>query len=336
MNQLPPPLTIGPHRIDVPLLLAPMAGVTDRCFRTLCRQLGAGMCVSEMTHADPKLRATRKSRARHDFSGESAPRAVQIAGSEPQQLATAAQINRAEGADIIDINMGCPAKKVCRRDAGSALLADERLVARILQSVVRAVDCPVTLKIRTGVAPAARNAVTIARIAEDAGIAMLSIHGRTRADAFRGAAEYDTIASVKQAVRMPIIANGDIDGPAAARDVLLRTGADGLMIGRAAQGRPWIFHEIAAALRGDPVPAAPAPDQVAAWLLMHIDALHDLYGAVGGVRVARKHIRWYCEGRPEAQAFWQRICRVEDPVGQRRAVADYFAAMPAYATERAA
>lgn len=329
---MPPPLHIGPYRIDTPLLLAPMAGVTDRCFRVLCRRLGAGLAVSEMTHADPKLRGTPKSRARHDHEGESAPIAVQIAGAEPEMLARAAQYNRAHGAQIVDINMGCPAKKVCRRDAGSALLADERLVGRILHAVVRAVDCPVTLKVRTGVDPAHRNAVRVARIAEDAGIRMLSVHGRTRDQAYRGDAEYATIAAVKAAVGIPVIANGDIDGPEAAQRVLQATGADGLMIGRAAQGRPWIFGEVAAALRGEPQPAPPSQTQIGGWLLEHMEALYGLYGERGGVRIARKHIRWYCESSVDDDALWARVCRVESASEQRRLVAEAFG----FAAQRAA
>ena len=321
---MPPPLQIGPHRIPTPLLLAPMAGVTDRCFRMLCRRLGAGLAVSEMTHADPKLRGTPKSRTRHDHEGESAPIAVQIAGAEPEMLARAAQHNRAHGAQIIDINMGCPAKKVCRREAGSALLADERLVARILRAVVRAVDCPVTLKMRTGVDPGRRNAVHVARIAEDAGIRMLSVHGRTRVEAYRGRAEHATVAAVKAAVGIPVIANGDIDGPEAARRVLQATGADGLMIGRAAQGRPWIFGEIAAALRGEPQPAPPTSAQIGGWLLEHLEALYGLYGERGGVRIARKHIRWYCEAAAENDGLWARVCRVDAADRQRRLVAEAF------------
>lgn len=322
---MPPPLRVGRHIIETPLLLAPMAGVTDRCFRMLCRRLGAGLCFSEMTHADPRLRETPKSRARHDHTGEPAPVAVQIAGAEPAMLARAAQYNRAHGAGIIDINMGCPAKKVCRRDAGSALLADERLVAAILRAVVRAVDCPVTLKIRTGVAPGRRNAARIARIAEDAGIAMLSIHGRTRVEAYGGRAEYDTIAAVKQAVGIPVIANGDIDTPERARAVLAQTGVDGLMVGRAAQGRPWIFREIAAVLRGEALPPPPSSTQVGSWLLEHLDALYDLYGESAGVRIARKHIRWYCADTPGADALWARVCRLPDAASQRRVVAEGFA-----------
>ncbi|MCI5061845.1 tRNA dihydrouridine synthase DusB [Algiphilus sp.] len=323
-HAMPPPLVIGPHRIETPLLLAPMAGVTDRCFRILCRRQGAGLCFSEMTHSDPRLRATPKSRARRDHEGESAPIAAQIVGAEPEMLARAAQYNVAHGAQIIDINMGCPAKKVCRREAGSALMRDERLVARILSAVARAVTVPVTLKMRTGPAPSQRNAVRIARIAEDCGVRMVSVHGRTRADAYRGAAEFDTIAAVKQAVGIPVIANGDIDSIDKARQVLAHTGADGLMIGRAAQGRPWIFRELAAGLRGAPVPAAPDTRQVGRWLLAHVEAIHALYGAEAGVRIARKHIRWYCAVHAEGAALWERVCQVQQAPTQRALLAEGF------------
>lgn len=325
---MPPPLRIGPHCIDTPLLLAPMAGVTDRCFRVLCRRLGAGLCFSEMTHSDPKLRGTPKSRTRHDHDGESAPIAAQIVGAEADMLARAAQYNVAHGAQIIDINMGCPAKKVCRREAGSALMRDERLVARILSSVTRAVAVPVTLKMRTGPEPGSRNAVRIARIAEASGVVMVSIHGRTRADAYRGAAEYDTIAAVKQAVRIPVIANGDIDCIDKARAVLAHTGADGLMIGRAAQGRPWIFQELAAGLRGEPLPAAPDTRQVGAWMAEHVAAIHALYGPSMGVRVARKHIRWYCDTHRAGEALWERVCRIQDAAHQLAVLAEGFGMEP--------
>jgi len=325
---MPPPLHIGPHRIETPLLLAPMAGVTDRCFRVLCRRLGAGLCFSEMTHSDPKLRATPKSRARHDHDGESAPIAAQIVGAEPDMLARAAQYNVAHGAQIIDINMGCPAKKVCRREAGSALMRDERLVARILSTVTRAVRVPVTLKMRTGPDPDHRNAERIARIAEASGVAMISVHGRTRADAYRGAAEFDTIAAVKRAVGIPVIANGDIDGIDKARAVLAHTGADGLMIGRAAQGRPWIFRELAAGLRGEPLPPAPDARQVGHWMLEHVAAIHALYGPDMGVRVARKHIRWYCDVHEQGEALWDRVCRVQDAGAQCALLAEGFGLGP--------
>lgn len=321
---------IGPHRIDPPLVLSPMAGVTDRPFRVLCRRLGAGLAVAEMAHSDPKLRETEKSRTRRDHVGEPGPIAVQLAGSNPQLLAEAALWNIGEGAEIIDINMGCPAKKVCGAAAGSALLRDEQLVARILETVVSAVGSiypavPVTLKFRTGYSRSARNALNIARIAESSGIAAIALHGRTREDHYEGSAEYDTIAEVKQAVRIPVFANGDVTTPDKARAVLKHTRADGLFIGRAAQGNPWIFREITEALRGNvPVPP-PSRAEVRAVLLEHIDALHVLYGELRGVRVARKHIQWYCEGREGASEFWRRICTVSDAREQRLAVSEFVA-----------
>jgi len=306
-----------------------MAGVTDRPFRVLCRRLGAGLAVAEMAHSDPKLRDTEKSRTRRNHLGEPGPIAVQLAGSNPQLLAEAALWNIGEGAEIIDINMGCPAKKVCGASAGSALLRDEPLVARILETVVSAVGSthpavPVTLKFRTGYSRSTRNALNIARIAEASGIAAIALHGRTREDHYEGSAEYDTIAAVKQAVRIPVFANGDVTTPDKARAVLQHTRADGLFIGRAAQGNPWIFREIADALRGN-TPVPPSSSEVRAVLLEHIDALHILYGDQRGVRVARKHIQWYCEGREGAAEFWRRICTVGDAREQRLAVSEFVA-----------
>nr|WP_039749184.1 tRNA dihydrouridine synthase DusB [Solimonas variicoloris] len=317
-------MQIGPYSIATPLLLAPMAGVTDRPFRQLCRRLGAGLAVSEMTSSDASLWHTEKSRLRIDHDGEHAPIAVQIAGYDPQQMAEAARYNVAHGAQIIDLNMGCPAKKVCRVDAGSALLRDEALVARICAAVVAAVEVPVTLKIRTGFSRAERNALRIARIAEDCGIQALTVHGRTREDHYEGEAEYETIAAVKQTLRIPIIANGDIDAPQKAREVLRRTGADALMIGRAAQGRPWIFREIAHFLAtGEPLPP-PSRFEIRRWLLEHLDALYAFYGEGRGVRVARKHIQWYCQAQPDAATFWGAINQLTDVRLQREAVARFF------------
>lgn len=304
-----------------------MAGVTDRAFRRLCTRLGAAMAVSEMVTSDARLRATRKSRLRSEVRGEAEPRAVQIAGAVPARLADAARYHADNGAQIIDINMGCPAKKVCNVHAGSALLADEILVGDILRAVVAAAGTPVTLKIRTGPAPERRNGLHIARIAESEGIAALAVHGRTRACGFRGEAEYGTIARIKAAVSIPVIANGDIASPRDARRVLDATGADGLMIGRAAQGNPWIFREIDHYLRTGTPMAPPGPAEVGATLLGHLAALYRLYGADTGVRVARKHLSWYCKGRPGAAAFWQRINRVESPRAQLAMTRDYFASL---------
>jgi len=286
-------LQIGPYMLPNRVALAPMAGVSDLPFRRLCARLGAGLVVSEMISANPRLRDSRKTawRSRHD--DEIAPRAVQIAGSDPGEMARAARYNVAHGAQIIDINMGCPAKKVCRRAAGSALLADERLVGEILEAVVAAAGVPVTLKLRTGTAPGQRNAVTIARIAQAAGVAALAVHGRTRACAFRGEAEYDTIAAVVQATSLPVFANGDIDSPAKAAAVMARTGAAGVMIGRAAQGRPWLCGQIAAFLDTGTAPAAPPIAAQLAIMARHLEELHDFYGEFMGVRIARKHIGWY-------------------------------------------
>ena len=318
-------MQIGPYRIEPRLILAPMAGITDAPMRGLSRRFGAGHAVSEMIAADQSLWHTEKSRRRRDHRGEAGPIAVQIAGSDPATLADAARFNVDAGADIIDINMGCPAKKVLRAWAGSALLEDEALVGRILDAVVRAVDVPVTLKIRTGPCAARRNGVTIARIAESAGVAALAVHGRTRADRFEGSAEYATIAAIKQAVGIPVIANGDIRTGADAREVLSQTGADALMIGRAAQGRPWIFREIAATLAGSPVPAPPGPDELGVVIRNHIEAICSLYGEAQGVRVARKHIGWYLAGRPRGEEFRAAINRVETAAAQLELI-DAFAA----------
>jgi tRNA-dihydrouridine synthase B len=320
---------IGPHLIDPPLILAPMAGVTDKPFRILAKRLGAGYAVSEMTTADPRLWATAKSRSRLDHAGEPSPVGVQIAGADPDALAHAARSSVERGAEIIDINMGCPAKKVCNAWAGSALLRDEALVGRILDAVVAAVDAPVTLKIRTGFDRQSRNAVRIARIAEEAGIAALAVHGRTRDMHYQGEAEYATIADVKQAVRIPVIANGDIDSPRKARAVLAQTGADALMLGRAAQGRPWIFREIAHFLAtGDELPE-PSLAEVREILLGHVRALHAFYGEERGVRIARKHLGWYAKDRPENSAFRAVVNRAETAAEQLRLTAEYFSALDA-------
>jgi tRNA-dihydrouridine synthase B len=288
-------MKLGSHVWMTPLALAPMAGVTDRPFRMLCRSLGADLAASEMVTADQSLWHTNKSKRRLDHSGEPEPRIVQIAGGEPMMMADAARRNAALGAQIIDINMGCPAKKVCNRAAGSALLKDEPLVAAILDAVVRAVDIPVTLKMRTGWDANHKNGVAIARLAETAGIQGLAVHGRTRTDHYQGAAEYSTIQAIKAAVNIPVLANGDIiDGPTAQK-VLKVTGADGLMIGRAAQGNPWIFREVAHYLATGKTLSAPAATEVRDIMTRHLEQLYVFYGEQDGVRVARKHLGWYRE-----------------------------------------
>jgi tRNA-dihydrouridine synthase B len=320
-------MRIGPYLIDPPVVLAPMAGVTDKPFRLLCKQLGAGLAVSEMTNADPRLWHTRKSLQRMDHAGEPEPVSVQIAGYDPAMLAEAARFNVANGAQIIDINMGCPAKKVCNVWSGSALLQDEPLVARIVKAVVDAVEVPVTLKIRTGWNRQNRNALSIARIAEDSGIAALAVHGRTRADKYEGDAEYDTITAVKAAVRIPVLANGDVDTPQQARHVLDITGADALMIGRGAQGRPWIFREIVHYLATGETLPEPEPAEVAIILLGHLEQLYAFYGEQAGVRIARKHLGWYAKDRPENAAFRHVVNRAESATEQLRLTGDYFAAL---------
>ncbi|MEE8482577.1 MAG: tRNA dihydrouridine synthase DusB, partial [Acidiferrobacterales bacterium] len=284
---------IGPYKLKNNLFVAPMAGVTDRPFRQLCRQLGAGMAVSEMVSSNSLLWGSKKTLRRADHAGEDEPRSVQIVGADPALMAQAAQYNVDQGAQIVDINMGCPAKKICKVAAGSALLKDEPLVKSILKSVVDSVNVPVTLKIRTGWDTDNRNGVAIARIAEDIGIQALAVHGRTRACAYRGDAEYDTIAAIKAAVSIPVIANGDITTPEKAKHVLDYTGADGVMIGRAAQGRPWIFREIQHFLETGEHLAEPSLIEIRTTLLEHVSNLYEFYGEYAGVRIARKHISWY-------------------------------------------
>jgi tRNA-dihydrouridine synthase B len=295
-------LQIGRFLLPSSVVLAPMAGVTDRPFRALCRSFGAGLAPAEMISADPRLWTTSKSRHRMDHDGEPEPRVVQLAGADPEALAAAARANVALGAQIIDLNMGCPAKKVCGRCCGSALLTDEPLVARILDAVVGAVDVPVTLKIRTGWDREHRNGVSIARIAEDCGIAALAVHGRTRADFFAGEAEYHTIREVKAGVRIPVFANGDIDTPQKARAVLDFTGADGVMIGRASHGAPWIFRAVNQYLRDGIATPALLRSEVRDIILQHLDLLYRFYGEENGVRIARKHLGWYCEQLLESPA----------------------------------
>ncbi len=315
---------IGPYTLPNQVILAPMAGVTDRPFRQLCRQLGAGLVVSEMVTSDVRLWNTRKSSLRLPHVGDPEPRSVQIAGGDAQMLAAAARANVELGAQIIDINMGCPAKKVCNKAAGSALMKDELLVAEILEAVVAAVDVPVTLKIRTGWDRDNRNGITVAKIAEQSGIAALAVHGRTRADLYTGDAEYETIAAIKQAISIPLFANGDIDSPQKARAVLDATGADALLIGRAAQGRPWIFREIAHYLATGELLAAPTLQEVECILLEHLAALHAFYGEVMGVRIARKHVGWYLATLPGAQEFRAGFNRLETTDAQYATVRQFF------------
>ncbi len=288
-------MRIGPYVLPSPVVLAPMAGVTDRPFRILCRSFGAGLAASEMITSDQRLWHTSKSRRRMNHEGEPEPRVVQLTGADPAALARAASANVALGAQIIDLNMGCPAKKVCGRSCGSALLADEPLVARILAAVVRAVEVPVSLKIRTGWDRAHRNGIRIARIAEECGVAALAVHGRTRADLFEGTAEYDTIRDIKSSVRIPVFANGDIATPQKARAVLDFTGADGVMIGRASHGAPWVFRAVNAYLQQGIATPALLRSDLRDIILRHLDALYSFYGEQSGVRVARKHLGWYCQ-----------------------------------------
>lgn len=316
---------IGPHLIDPAVILAPMAGVTDKPFRQLCKRLGAGLAVSEMTTSDPRLWDTPKSRWRMDHVGEPAPISVQIAGYDPQQLADAARFNVDHGADIIDINMGCPAKKVCKVDSGSALMRDEALVGRILDAVVAAVSVPVTLKIRTGWCRAVKNGPLIARIAESAGIAALAVHGRTREDMYEGDAEYQTIAEIKSRLSIPVLANGDIDCPEKAREVLRVTGCDGILIGRAAQGRPWIFREIAHFLATGKLLPAPQDSEIAEIMLDHLNALYAFYGEHQGARIARKHLGWYAKTRVDGEAFRREVVRFETADAQYQYTAQWLA-----------
>ncbi|MFT4519578.1 MAG: tRNA-dihydrouridine synthase B [Halioglobus sp.] len=309
-------LQIGPFTLPNRVALAPMAGITDLPFRKLCSEFGAGLVVSEMISSQSNLRDSRKTilRSRHD--DEIAPRSVQIAGNDPQQMAEAARYNVERGAQIIDINMGCPAKKVCRKAAGSALLADEALVKSILNTVVGAVDVPVTLKIRTGASPAARNGITIARIAEDAGIAALAVHGRTRACAFTGQVEYHTISEIVAATDFPVFANGDIDSPKAAANVLAATGAAGVMIGRAAQGRPWLCGQIATYLETGVTPDEPGQIEQLSILHRHVQQLHQFYGEFMGVRIARKHVAWYLANRSDVTTQRRLFNQLDFPAQQ--------------------
>jgi tRNA-dihydrouridine synthase B len=318
-------MQIGPYTLPNNLVLAPMAGVTDLPFRQLCRQMGAGMAVSEMVSSNSLLWGSKKTQRRADHRGEIEPKSVQIAGADPDMMAEAARYNADQGAQIIDINMGCPAKKVCNVMAGSALLQDESLVHNILHAVVSAVDVPVTLKIRTGWDTQHRNALTIAKIAEQVGVQALAIHGRTRACQYKGDAEYDTIADVKSRIAIPVIANGDITTPEKARFVLEYTGVDAIMIGRAAQGRPWIFREIAHFLQTGEHLAAPTHDEIRDILLGHLHNLYAFYGEYTGVRMARKHISWYSKGQAHGAQFRQETNRAETVDEQLKITQTFFA-----------
>ncbi len=324
-------MRIGPWQLPNPVFVAPMAGVTDRPYRQLCKRLGAGYAVSEMAASNPRLWNSVKSSRRLDHQGETEPVAVQIAGSDPDMMAEAALFNIGKGARIIDINMGCPVKKVCNVASGSALLRDEALVARILESVVQACKphgVPVTLKTRTGWDAASRNALRIALRAQDLGIAALTLHGRTRADMYQGQAEYDTIRRVKQALEIPVVANGDIDTPEKARYVLQYTGADAVMVGRAAQGRPWIFREIAHFLATGTHLPPPVFGELRACLLEHLEDHYRFYGEFTGVRSARKHIGWYLGDMPGAQSLITCINQAEHTADQVRALEQWFDQYP--------
>ena len=315
---------IGLHALRNNLFVAPMAGVTDRPFRQLCKRFGAGLAVSEMVASNSLLWGSAKTRRRANHEGEVAPVSVQIAGADPVMMAEAARYNVDQGAEIIDINMGCPAKKVCNAMAGSALLRNEILVGRILEAVVGAVEVPVTLKFRTGWDTDNRNAITVAGIAESAGIALLSLHGRTRACGFSGQAEYDTIREVKHSTRLPVVANGDIATPERAHEVLDYTGADGVMIGRAAQGRPWIFREIEHYLATGAKLPSPLVSEIHSVLLEHLHNLYAFYGSETGVKVARKHISWYTKGLAGSAGFRHMMNRLETIVQQLDAVNAFF------------
>jgi tRNA-dihydrouridine synthase B len=323
-------MQIGSHILKNNLIVAPMAGVTDRPFRQLCKSMGAGMAVSEMVSSNSLLWGSEKTRRRANHEGEVDPISVQIAGADPAMMAEAARYNVGQGAQIIDINMGCPAKKICNVMAGSALLQDEPLVGKILDAVVRAVDVPVTLKIRTGWDKQHKNALAVARIAESAGIQALAIHGRTRACAYTGHAEYDTIATVKAAVNIPVIANGDINTPEQARQILDYTGADAVMIGRAAQGRPWIFREISHYLEtGEHIPL-PEVAEIHRVLIDHLHDLYEFYGEYSGVRIARKHISWYTKGLVGSAVFRHLMNQLQSTEQQLAAVDEFFNKLAGY------
>ena len=317
-------MQIGPYKLSNNLVLAPMAGITDRPFRQLCKRMGAGMAVSEMVSSNSLLWGSEKTKRRANHEGETEPKSVQIMGADPKLMAEAARYNADNGAQIIDINMGCPAKKVCNVAAGSALLQHESLVKQILEAVVGAVEIPVTLKIRTGWDTANRNGVNIGHIAQESGIQALAVHGRTRACAYRGEAEYDTIADIKQAINIPVIANGDITSPEKAKFVLERTGVDGIMVGRAAQGRPWIFREIEHFLKTGEKLAEPSIIEVRDILIAHLHNLYNFYGEYTGVRMARKHISWYSKGQRHGGAFRDAVNRVDSIEEQLKMTEEFF------------
>ncbi|WP_373698903.1 tRNA dihydrouridine synthase DusB [Neisseria dentiae] len=321
-------MRIGAYLIDTPVALAPMAGITDKPFRRLCREYGAGWAVGEMLNSDPTLRHTRKTLRRSDFSGESGVAAVQIAGNDPAQMAEAARYNVGLGAQVIDINMGCPAKKVCNVSAGSALMQNEPLVYEILNAVVKAVNVPVTLKTRLGWHDEHKNILTVARMAEEAGIAAIAIHGRTRTQMYQGEASYDLIAEAKSRLNIPVWVNGDITSPQKAQAVLAQTGADGIMIGRGAQGQPWLFRDISYFAEHGCLPEPLSVAQCGETALRHIGAMHEFYGERDGVRIARKHIGWYIAALPDGETVRSEINRMESAAEQYDALAAFLEKAP--------
>ena len=329
-------IQIGPYTLNSQVVLAPMAGVTDRPFRSLCHQNGAALTPSEMLTSNIRLWNTEKNRLRRQHGGETSPRVVQIAGSDPNMMAEAARLNVEQGAQIIDINMGCPAKKVLKKAAGSALLKDEKLVKNILSSIVSAVSVPVSLKIRTGWNPSNRNGTTIAKIAEEAGVMSLAVHGRTRECVFRGNIEYDTIAAIKESVGIPVFANGDIDSPQKAAAVLAYTKADGVMIGRAAQGCPWIFQEIDYYLKYEQILPGPSLGKQLSLILAHLQDIYDFYGDFKGVLIARKHVAWYCQNLPTHLSFRSYFNKLDNAQKQSDALHNYFLNLEDYTYKKAA
>ncbi|WP_191602911.1 tRNA dihydrouridine synthase DusB [Marinomonas algicola] len=322
---------IGPYSLNNPLILAPMAGVTDLPFRQLCHSLGAGLAVSEMVTSDVRLWNSNKSKHRLIHDLEISPRSIQIAGGDPEMMSEAARLNVSLGAQIIDINMGCPAKKVCNKAAGSALLKDEKLVQSILESVVKSVSVPVTLKIRTGWSPDTKNGLTIAKMAEDIGIQALAVHGRTRECRFKGEAEYDTIARIKQSLNIPVFANGDITDVHKAKFVKDYTQVDGIMIGRAAQGKPWIFREINHFLQTNKELSPPSLQEIAQLVTEHVRKLHRFYGDYSGIRIARKHVGWYLKTLADDSSFRNTFNRIEETEEQLKQLHQFFTQQYQYA-----